>query len=404
MGVNYNPQIVIDSSLVTALDFANQKSFSTNTHPSPLDIYGWYVLKRGNSTASNCTISRDTTTTASPAGGIPMKMVVTGLDPYIPSWGDVGQYSLSTAANNQTWKVSVYAKSNIALPDCELFIFAANNLGRVIDSTTGLHFQLTQKTLSVTTEWQRFEHTITFNYANTAYIQSRLDGPNSGANGNIVWWDGWQVEPYNTTKFNPNTNTNYTQIKNMVNAGVGTIAANSLPQYSSNSFIILDGVNDEITANVSVALIKDFTLDFWMKSAAVVQGRGIIEYGSTTYGIIGAYRLQTNSSLWYFATVGGTGIITLTKNLADNIWHHCVMTYDGTTAKVYIDNNLEGSLNTGLSGNLRATTTTNLNIGRWRGDPTFQDGSVGPVKLYNRVLNEGEIQQNFNALRGRYGI
>jgi hypothetical protein len=36
--------------------------------------------------------------------------------------------------------------------------------------------------------------------------------------------------------------------------------------------------------------------------------------------------------------------------------------------------------------------------------PTAQDFRVGIIKIYNRVLTAQEIQQNFNALRGRYGI
>lgn len=31
-------------------------------------------------------------------------------------------------------------------------------------------------------------------------------------------------------------------------------------------------------------------------------------------------------------------------------------------------------------------------------------GSLASVSLYNRALTQAEIQQNFNATRGRYGI
>jgi len=35
---------------------------------------------------------------------------------------------------------------------------------------------------------------------------------------------------------------------------------------------------------------------------------------------------------------------------------------------------------------------------------TFHNGPIASVRLYNRGLSAQEIQQNFNALRGRYGI
>lgn len=51
----------------------------------------------------------------------------------------------------------------------------------------------------------------------------------------------------------------------------------------------------------------------------------------------------------------------------------------------------------------------NLNtarIGNVDGDRSseYLIGNVPNLKLYNRVLSATEIQQNFNAIRGRYGI
>jgi hypothetical protein len=34
----------------------------------------------------------------------------------------------------------------------------------------------------------------------------------------------------------------------------------------------------------------------------------------------------------------------------------------------------------------------------------FWDGAIYNIQIFNRVLTEAEIKQNFNALRGRYGI
>jgi hypothetical protein len=37
-------------------------------------------------------------------------------------------------------------------------------------------------------------------------------------------------------------------------------------------------------------------------------------------------------------------------------------------------------------------------------DQRFFDGRIGAVQIYNRALTAQEVTQNFNALRGRYGI
>ena len=50
--------------------------------------------------------------------------------------------------------------------------------------------------------------------------------------------------------------------------------------------------------------------------------------------------------------------------------------------------------------------TTN-NFGEQANDTSYPDffkGRVGNIQIYNRALSESEIQQNFNALRGRFGI
>jgi hypothetical protein len=38
------------------------------------------------------------------------------------------------------------------------------------------------------------------------------------------------------------------------------------------------------------------------------------------------------------------------------------------------------------------------------GNSNFFQGQINGVFIYNRVLTAQEIQQNFNALRGRFGI
>jgi len=34
----------------------------------------------------------------------------------------------------------------------------------------------------------------------------------------------------------------------------------------------------------------------------------------------------------------------------------------------------------------------------------YSDGNISVVQVYNRALSAAEVSQNFNALRGRYGI
>jgi hypothetical protein len=68
----------------------------------------------------------------------------------------------------------------------------------------------------------------------------------------------------------------------------------------------------------------------------------------------------------------------------------------------YIDTVLSGTYSTDTNN----YSDTSYHIGG-DGPPTsiywFQ-GNIATTQIYNRALSASEVQQNFNALRGRYGI
>jgi hypothetical protein len=43
-------------------------------------------------------------------------------------------------------------------------------------------------------------------------------------------------------------------------------------------------------------------------------------------------------------------------------------------------------------------------MGRYTGTGSQAEGSLSLVKMYSRVISAEEIKQNFEALRGRFGI
>jgi hypothetical protein len=175
--------------------------------------------------------------------------------------------------------------------------------------------------------------------------------------------------------------------------------------YSSDNrgSLVFDGINDSANVDIETLLVKDFTLDFWVKSAANERGSGMIAYGGNNYAFIAAHTLEENSSKFYFGTEERTASKTLDTNIADNEWHHIVQTYDGTNARVYVDGILRIDDNTTFSGNLRDTSNKTVTIGRWSA-ANYQDMNISSVKLYNRALSNTEVQEAFDSIRGRYDI
>ena len=71
----------------------------------------------------------------------------------------------------------------------------------------------------------------------------------------------------------------------------------------------------------------------------------------------------------------------------------------GTTLDIYINGVLGQSIVTNVN-----VTTNNVNLGRYQSGGRQLNGNISQVSIYNRALSAAEIQHNFNATRGRYGI
>ena len=78
-----------------------------------------------------------------------------------------------------------------------------------------------------------------------------------------------------------------------------------------------------------------------------------------------------------------------------------VLCLDAANAKSYPGS---GTTWYDLSGN-RTFNNGNGRIAGWRTNGSYlMPMNCALFKVYNRALTESEIKQNFNALRGRYGI
>jgi hypothetical protein len=81
-------------------------------------------------------------------------------------------------------------------------------------------------------------------------------------------------------------------------------------------------------------------------------------------------------------------------------WIYACVTRSGTLVSLYKNGSLISSGNN--SSNL---TDQGLRVGINRGSNTYLKGNISNIRLYKgKALTASEIQQNFNALRSRFGI
>ena len=121
----------------------------------------------------------------------------------------------------------------------------------------------------------------------------------------------------------------------------------------------------------------------------------ILEKGGC--GIGGGYGLEFNPQglqaqrfvIWRGTTFHA---IDSQTRISSGVWWHVVGTFDGSTAKLYINRILEGSRSADMSSN-----TAILAIGRAAyGAANFLPGYINAVRIYSRALTAGEIAWNYS--------
>lgn len=387
MGVNYNTQIVTDG-LVLCLDAANPKSLSQNVHPNPTDIYSWLNWPVGN----NCTLSRDTI--ASPVGNTPLKMVVTGNDPFGLSYNS-SVWNLAPAASGQTWTVSAWVKASAATT-AQLFIFEALDNGGYVQAPAG--------TTSIGTNWQRISFSYTFVNALTTKVQVRLDGPDTGGTGVIIWWDGLQVERSATaTAFNAIPNVNRAQWRDVISSTTAVFSNN--PAFGSST-VTFDGINQIATIpNESKFNFNSYqTIGILLKPTEADANRrnpynqAYAGGGTITHEVAGGFN-------YYYGTAGdnttpytgfGSGF-----TVAQNETAYITIVRDPNFTYWY-KNGVFSNSAANPYGSTVVTGTSPILIGF--GYAGAYMGNINVVHVYTKALSAAQVMQNFNAIRGRYGL
>ena len=121
--------------------------------------------------------------------------------------------------------------------------------------------------------------------------------------------------------------------------------------------------------------------------------------GSNAYGF---YTGATPNKLYFYVKTPGGSIQTAVSGVVmDSTWRLAVGSYDGTTAKLYI-NGILTTTGTGTGDILYSSGP--LTIGSFNAGLYAFNGNIGPVQIYNRALSSNEVLHNYNALKGRFGL
>jgi len=180
------------------------------------------------------------------------------------------------------------------------------------------------------------------------------------------------------------------------NGNNGTLTNGPTFNSGNGGSIVFDGSNDYCRILLPNTIICDtLTYDCWINNSGLNGYKTIIDQDNDDwfFGLLNQELVLYDPNIF-------TGVTIL-----PNVWYNVSVSHQvNQPCFFYINGNLIFT-----SGNNNTThTTSRIGIGAGLSTTTtgdeFWPGNISVCRFYNRALTAQEIQQNFNATRGRFGI
>jgi hypothetical protein len=424
---------IVEDGLVVALDAANEKSFrgepTTNLTISDNNFTGTGYSPDGewapNPTVFNKSYDSSIKTPVG-VGATLLSESGTGGFHHLSRWGGGG-------TGNHSLSCYIYPLSN------DIDDFTVGLLG---DTNNMITFNLINKT-------------ITYGgaaVANSAFIQTvdgfpgwlRVGGNHGGRDGGWVGCVGlltgisytgsagaksfyitglqYETKP-SPTFFTPAGTTRGTTVATgggwadrSVNSNHGELVNGPTFDSSNLGSLVFDGVDDYTllpTNFFSFPSLNTFTISLWLKSSqttgGTLFGQQIGSNPSTSTGWVPVIYLQSDGKIRIepFWTSSTSNFILSSHSLNDNNWYNIITTFNSGTNQLYVN----GVYNTQQTGKTLTsfTSTYSYIIGAGYADgrslgTNYFSGNISNFTFYNRALSAEEILQNYNAIKGRFGL
>jgi hypothetical protein len=212
---------------------------------------------------------------------------------------------------------------------------------------------------------------------------------------------------------------NATRTNNGGYGGQVTYSSSGYFDFSVNSPAVTAGAgagNGFTMSSMIIPSTGNFTLSAFVRRNTSVKASGDRETIFSNTANTDGWRFGLGGGGYIYYLIGGAGGSgyqegSLGGSTLDNgNWHMMTAVFDRAgvfgsyTIYGYVDGVSSGSatISAGAGGNV-AFSTQNPGVG-YGGCCDVFAGQIATVSAYNRVLTAAEVSQNFNALRGRYGL
>jgi hypothetical protein len=169
---------------------------------------------------------------------------------------------------------------------------------------------------------------------------------------------------------------------------------NSTGQYYESDII---ATADQPTINA--------TVEAWIYPQAAVVGTdmGCVLRLNSTNSLYHSWNKSSRklNSYWYnHSTQGSSGYHATGAAMALDTWHHTCAVWNYSDAKIYQYTNMTKTSAVTQGNNISGGY---VEMGMENSDRQYT-GGIGVMRIYNIALTDTQVEQNFNALRTRYGL
>lgn len=185
----------------------------------------------------------------------------------------------------------------------------------------------------------------------------------------------------------------------------------SYPAIVNTSSLVFDGNDDYVNIPDNAAYVfPAITIECWIKwdgvrYASPKEYMALVAKGSFSSGefviLMSRFSSSTTNTIYFYAN----GSVTTSVNIGtlDTGWHHIAATYDGVTAKLYMD----GVLRSSAAVTVTVPDTTNpIRVGSQASGNYPFGGAINGVRVWNvaRTLSEIQASMNIRLLGNEVGL
>lgn len=189
------------------------------------------------------------------------------------------------------------------------------------------------------------------------------------------------------------------------NGNNGTLVNGIGHAVTNNGSMVLDGIDDYAYANTVSLTSNELTLCSLFRFSSLQEGERSLIRKESVYQLgfsnpaTGTIRCLVRTN----GTTGWTATNDFVYTFVNNQWYYFCFTYKTGDSSFYVNGeSIKNILTT--TGNI-VDNTNPIGFGaRGTNSNLAINANISVSQIYNRALTATEIKQNFNALRGRYGI